>query len=95
MFCPAHCVCQVLKNPDRVHEVLKLEEDMDLRADYYVGLDTMKDVEEPNEEAQLKVSKDKESNMVKDEDELKPQKKLGVEVSKDTNLTKVKNAEEL
>ncbi|XP_022640930.1 vesicle-associated protein 2-2 isoform X1 [Vigna radiata var. radiata] len=85
----------VLKNPDRVHEVLKLEEDMDLRADYYMGLDTMKDVEEPNEEAQLKVSKDKQSNMVKDVDELKPQKRLGVEVSKDTDSTKVKNAEEL
>ncbi|CAJ1976252.1 unnamed protein product [Sphenostylis stenocarpa] len=73
----------VLKNPDMGHEVLKLEEDMELRPDYYMGLDTMKDVEEPNEETSLKVSKDKELNMVKD-----------VEVSKDVDLSNVKNAEE-
>ncbi|KAK8467941.1 hypothetical protein PHAVU_007G183900 [Phaseolus vulgaris] len=86
---------RVLKNPDMVHEVLKLEEDMELRPDYYMGLDTMKDAEEPNEEARLKVSKDKELNMVKDVEELKPQKGLEVEVSKDMDLNKVKNEEEL
>ncbi|KAK7356024.1 hypothetical protein VNO80_15290 [Phaseolus coccineus] len=82
----------VLKNPDMVHKVLKLEEDMELRPDYYMGLDTMKDVEEPNEEARLK---DKELNMLKDVEELKPQKGLEVEVSKDMDLNKVKNEEEL
>ncbi|CAJ1976190.1 unnamed protein product [Sphenostylis stenocarpa] len=84
----------VLKNPDMGHEVLKLEEDMELRPDYYMGLDTMKDVEEPNEETPLKVSKDKELNMVKDVEELKPHKNLEVEVSKDVDLSNVKNAEE-
>ncbi|TKY52171.1 Vesicle-associated protein 2-2 [Spatholobus suberectus] len=83
----------VLKNPDMVHEVLKLEEDMELRPDHYMGLDTMKDVGEPKEEAGLKVSKNKKLNMVKDVEEMKPQKKL--EVSKDLDLNKVKNTEEL
>ena len=63
-------ICQVLKNPDMVHEVLELEEDMELRPEYYVG-HTMKHVGEPKEEARLKVSKNKELNMVKDLEELK------------------------
>ncbi|KAK7391952.1 hypothetical protein VNO78_20376 [Psophocarpus tetragonolobus] len=85
----------VLKNPDMVPEVLKLEEHMELRPDY-MGLDTMKHVREPKEEAGLKVSKNKRLNMmVKDVEELKPQKKLEVEVSRDLDSNKVRNAEEL
>ncbi|KHN16162.1 Vesicle-associated protein 2-2 [Glycine soja] len=82
----------VLKNPDMVHEVLELEEDMELRQEYYMG-HTMKHVGDPKEEAGLKVSKN-ELNMLKDVEELKPQKKLEVEVSEDLDLNKVKNAEE-
>ncbi|KAG5127468.1 hypothetical protein JHK82_028303 [Glycine max] len=75
-----------------VHEVLELEEDMELRQEYYMG-HTMKHVGDPKEEAGLKVSKN-ELNMLKDVEELKPQKKLEVEVSEDLDLNKVKNAEE-
>ncbi|RDX96398.1 Vesicle-associated protein 2-2, partial [Mucuna pruriens] len=87
---------QVLKNSDMVHDVLKLEEDMELRPEHYMGLDTMKDVGGSKEEAGLKVSKNKELNMVKNVEELKPQKKLELEVPKDLDLNKVKNtADEL
>ncbi|KAH1192084.1 Vesicle-associated protein 2-2 [Glycine max] len=96
----------VLKNPDMVHEVLELEEDMELRPEYYVG-HTMKHVGEPKEEARLKVSKNKELNMVKDLEELKPQKKLEnveelkpekaaeLNVSKVLDLNLVNNVKEL
>ncbi|KAL2340512.1 hypothetical protein Fmac_008452 [Flemingia macrophylla] len=33
----------VLKNPDMDHDVLNLEEDVELRPEHYIGLDTMKD----------------------------------------------------
>ena len=71
-----------------VHEVLELEEDMELRQEYYMG-HTMKQVGDTKEEAGLKVSKN-ELNMLKDVEELKPQKKLEVEVSEDLDLNKVK-----
>ncbi|KAK7344209.1 hypothetical protein VNO77_13562 [Canavalia gladiata] len=85
----------VLKNPDTVHEVLKLEEHMELKPQHNMGLDTKKDVGEPKEEAGLKVSKNEELNTVKDVEELKPPKRLDLEVAKDTALNEVKNAEEL
>lgn len=85
----------ILKNPDMDHEVLNLEEDMELRPEHYMGLDSMKDVGEPKEEAGLKVSKNKELNMVKDVEELKLRKKLELEVSEDLDLNKVKNVDEL
>ncbi|KAJ1387477.1 Vesicle-associated membrane-protein-associated protein [Sesbania bispinosa] len=87
----------VLNNPEpnMVHKVLKLEEDMVLKPEHHMGLDTMKDVEEPEEEAGLKLSKDDEFSIVKDVEELKPLKKLELQVSKDPDLETVKNAEEL
>ncbi|KAL2325448.1 hypothetical protein Fmac_024506 [Flemingia macrophylla] len=85
----------VLKNPDMDHDVLNLEEDVELRPEHYIGLDTMKDVGEPKqEEAGLKVSKNKELNMVNDVEELKLKKKLELEISEDLDLNKVNNREE-
>ncbi|XP_027365737.1 vesicle-associated protein 2-2 [Abrus precatorius] len=93
----------VLKNPDIVHEVLKLEEDSELKLEedtelkpeHDVGLDTLKVVGEPIEKTGLKVSKNEELSIIKDVEELKPQKKLELEVSRDMDLNNVKNAEEL
>ncbi|CAI8603391.1 unnamed protein product [Vicia faba] len=86
----------VLKKPDynKVHEV-ELEEDVELRVEYDMGLDAIKNVEEPGEEAGLKVSRDEELSPAKDVEELKPQIKIEVEVPKDLDSITVKNAEEL
>ncbi|KAK7277878.1 hypothetical protein RJT34_22897 [Clitoria ternatea] len=84
-----------LKNPDMIHDVLNLEEDMELKPERDMGLDTVEDVGEPKEETGLEVSEIEELNAVKDADKLKPQKKSEVEVSKDLDLNKIKRAEEL
>ncbi|KAL2325757.1 hypothetical protein Fmac_024815 [Flemingia macrophylla] len=89
------CRFHVLKNPDMDHDVLNLEEDVELRPKHYIGLDTMKDVGEPKQEqAGLKVSKYQELNMVNDVEELKLKKKLELEISEDLDLNKVNNREE-
>ncbi|KAL2344506.1 hypothetical protein Fmac_005791 [Flemingia macrophylla] len=78
----------VLKNPDMDYDVLNLIEDVELRPEHYIGLNTMKDVGEPKqEEAGLKVLEYKELNMAEKERELT--------MSKDMDLKSVKNVEEL
>lgn len=86
----------VLKKPEhnKVHDV-EIEEDTELKVEYDMGLDAIKDVGELREEAELKVSRVEEMNSVKGMEELKPQKKIEVQVSKDLDSIAVKNAEEL
>ncbi|XP_061349430.1 vesicle-associated protein 2-2-like isoform X2 [Gastrolobium bilobum] len=76
------------------HEVLKLEEDMELKPEHVMGLNAMKHVEEQKEEPGLKVSKDEVLNTVKDVEELEPRKKLELKVSKDLDLNTEENSEE-
>ncbi|XP_004495764.1 uncharacterized protein [Cicer arietinum] len=79
----------VLKNSEhnKVHKV-ELEEDTELKVEYDMRLDAIKNVEELVEEAGLKVSRDEELNSVKGVEELKPQKKI-------EELNSVKGVEEL